>query len=75
MSKEALLGALNSKTVWIFGSTGIVGLFDWLANHGELVQAVLAAAGIANPAAVMAILGAAGVILRAVTSKSLAEKA
>jgi hypothetical protein len=74
MSKEALLGALNSKTMWIFGSTGIVGLFDFIANHGALVQSVLAAAGIANPAAVMAILGAVGVILRTVTSKPLSEK-
>lgn len=74
MNKDALLGALKSKTVWVFGTSGVLGAFDWLANNGELVQGVLAALGVGSPAAVMAVLGAIGVVLRAVTNKPLADK-
>lgn len=75
MNKDALLGALKSKTVWVFGTSGVLGAFDWLANNGELVQAVLAALGVGSPAAVMAVLGAVGVVLRAVTKDRLSDKA
>jgi hypothetical protein len=75
MDKDALLGALKSKTVWVFGTSGALGAFDWLGNNSELVTGILTALGVGSPAAVMAVLGAIGVVLRAVTKDRLSDKA
>ena len=67
--KDILKGALASKTMWLNRVVTILGAIDWASGHAILIGAL-----VPNSGPLLVILGAVGTILRAVTSKSLAEK-
>jgi hypothetical protein len=69
MDKDALLGALKSKTVWINGAVGVAGVLDMLASNSGTVAALFP-----GLAPYMALFGAVNVILRFFTTKPLAAK-
>lgn len=70
MDKDALLGALKSKTVWVNGAVGMAGVLDMLASNTSTLTALFP-----GLAPYMALFGAVNVILRFFTTKPLAEKA
>lgn len=70
MNKDAVVGALKSKTMWFNGLLTILGVVDWISGHQGMITMVLPMA-----APYLAIVGPIGIILRAITSQPLAEKA
>ena len=67
---DALQGAFASKTVWFNLAITLLGALDWVSGHQGLITMVLPVA-----APYLAIVGPIGIVLRAVTSLPLAEKA
>ena len=66
---RSLAGALKSKTMWINGVLTAGAVADVLVNNSGVISTVFPAAG---PA--IALLGVANMVLRAVTTKPLADK-
>lgn len=67
---DALTGTLKSKTMWFNAAMTVLGLVDWISGHSGLIAVILPVA-----APYLAIVGPIGMILRAITSQPLAEKA